>query len=95
MMEKYGKSKREDLFNGYDSLQQSWENQLNERIKTAKKYEVNIESKSDFRPKGVVDILDVYKSIADLEESDANMEEVRYAKRLVKELKNNDFQHRF
>lgn len=95
MMEKYGQATRNELLLGYDSPQEAWENHLRKRTKTAKKYDVSIETQCDFRPKDIVNIQTVYAPIANLRESKNNVHEVRYAKKLVKEQRENDFQHRF
>lgn len=95
MMEKYGKTTRDDLLNGYNSTQELWEEQLVRRTKTAKKYDINIETQCDFRPKNIVNIDTVFEPISNLKESENNKEEVKHAKKIVREFRNNDFQHRF
>ena len=95
MMERYGKTSRTDLLDGYDNSQDSWADKLRKRTKTADKYDFEIETTADFQPKNILSPYDVFSSIAELNISPQNEEEVIAAKTLVKEYNENDFQHRF
>ena len=95
MMEKYGQTTREELLNGHDNSQKAWEEQLSLRAKTADKYDSEMETKADYRPKGVVLPEDVFSSIAELELTPENAVEVLSARKIVRERKENDFQRRF
>lgn len=95
MMEKYGQTTREELLNGHDNSQKAWEEQLSLRAKTADKYDSEMETKADYRPKEVVLPEDVFSSIAELELTPENAVEVLAARKIVRERKENDFQRRF
>ena len=95
MMEKYGKTTREELLGDFKTSQDAWSDKLLKRSKTADKYDFEIETSADFKPKGIVSTYDVFSKIANLDISNKNRDEVDSAKKLVKEYNENDFQHRF
>ena len=95
MMEKYGKSTREELLNGFDNSQEAWDEQLRLRLLTADKYDSVIERKADYRPRKVVLPEDVFGNIANLEITKDNALEVIGAKKIVKTAKENDFQRKY
>lgn len=95
MMEKYGQTTREEALAGYESSQEAWDEQLRLRSKTADKYDFEMETKADYRPKEIVLPEDVFSSIADLELTRENAVEVLAARKIVRERKDNDFQRRF
>ena len=95
MMERYGKADRDKVLNGLSS-DEYWEKELEERIKTAAFYDLEIELLADYRPKTKVRAENVYKSIANIENiTKDNVLEVEQAKTLVKKRKKIDFQRRF
>lgn len=95
MMEKYGKTTREELLRGYDDPKSFWEDVLRKGVESTGKYDGTIEKTSDYRPKDIVTPDIVFGPIADLEVNEKNKNEVEYAKKLVKQVKENDFQRRF
>lgn len=96
MMEKYGKSTRKKELKGFSSSEEAWEYHLRERVKTADRYDVEIETCADFRPQAIDDPREIWEKIAAIEKVDARtIKTVEYAKRLIKERNNNDFQRRF
>ena len=95
MMEKYGISSRKEMLNGYENADDAWEEQLRLRIKTADRYDFEIETSSDFRPKGIVYPEDAFESIANMNITPKNAKDIIEAKKLVKTAKRNDFQRRF
>lgn len=95
MMEKYGQTTREEAMAGYESSQEAWDEQLRLRSKTADKYDFEMETKADYRPKEIILPEDVFSSIADLEITRENAVEVLAARKIVRERKENDFQRRF
>lgn len=96
MMEKYGKTTREELLEGHDNSIDAWEEHLKRRVSTADRYDEEIELSADYRPKNITRPEDVYESIANIENvTPENIQHVNYAKQLVKERKQNDFQRRF
>lgn len=95
MMEKYGKTTREETLNGL-THDEYWESVLKGLIKTALFYDLEIELKADYRPRSKVRPEDVYENIANIENiTRENVLEVEHAKTLVKKKKNIDFQRRF
>lgn len=96
MMEKYGQSTREKELKNHTSSQQAWEEHLKKRIKTADRYDIEIETTADFKPRNIEDPNEIWEKIANIENITAyNIKDIENAKRLIKENKNNDFQHRF
>lgn len=96
MMERYGQTTREELLEGYDNSKVAWEEHLKRRVSTADRYDEEIELSADYRPKKKVRAEDVYESIANIDNiTPENVQHVLYARQLVKERKNNDFQRRF
>ena len=95
MMEKYGQATREEVLNGHDTSLEAWDEQLMLRAKTADKYDFEMETKADYRPREIVLPEDVFSSIAELEITPENAVEVLAARKIVRERKENDFQRRF
>ena len=93
LMETYGKDNREKLVEGFSDSTEAWEQELKERVGTASKYDEEIELSADKRRKD--NPISVYEPIANLEITKDNCAEVMAARKLVKTLKRNDFQHRF
>ena len=93
LIEEYGKSTREELLAGFNDSTEAWEDELVKRVKTADKYDLEIEVSADKVKHD--DPIKVWESIADLEITKENALEVTRARKLVKELKRNDFQHRY
>ena len=59
-------------------------------------YDEEIELSADYRPRNITRPEDVYESIANIENiTPENIQHVNYARQLVKERKQNDFQRRF
>lgn len=96
MMEKYGRSTRKKEVKKNQTSTEAWEEHLRERIKTADRYDVEIETCADYRPKTIEDPREIWEKIAAIETIDARtIKTVEYAKRLIKEHNTNDFQRRF
>lgn len=95
MMEKYGKTTRDELLEGYEDSKSLWEEMLRKSVESTGKYDKTIERTSDYRPRDVVTPDTVFEPIANLEVNEKNKEEVEYAKKLVKQVRENDFQRRF
>ena len=93
LMEKYGVSTRSEELKGFDHSDEKWHAHLRERMKGVARYDSSIEKKSDFRPKDIVYPEEVFKSIAEIScVTPYNINDVIYARNLVKERTNNDFQ---
>ena len=97
LMEKYGCTNRESLLENYDNAVEAWEDELRKRVATADRYDIEIETTADKRRKDdlTAEQLLVWEPIANLDENRYNCLDVEYARKLVKEIKQNDFQHRF
>lgn len=97
LMEKFGTTTREELLDGYNDSLEAWEDELRKRVQTADKYDYEIEICADKMStiKRKQNPIDVWQTIADISVTKDNAREVMAAKKLVKELKENDFQHRF
>ena len=93
LIEKYGKTTREELIKGYTDVTEAWEDELEKRVATTGKYDIEIETSADKRRKD--EPLQVWEPIANQEITKENALEVIRARELVRELKQNDFQHRY
>ena len=82
-MENYGTTTRSQLLQGFNNATEAWEDELEQRVKTAGKYDTEIELSAD--KKNPNDSLLVWEAIENATPG------IPY----VKELKRNDFQHRF
>lgn len=96
MMEKYGKSTRKKELGKHKTSQEAWEEHLIERIKTADRYDIEIETCADFRSKTIDDPREIWEKIAQIEKVDARtIKTIQHAKRLINDQNKNDFQRRF
>lgn len=96
MMEVYGRTTREEALEGYDTSTEAWEQSLKARVKTADRYDLEIELCADYRPKWKVEPQQVWQSIANISEpARDNILDVIYARQMVECCKENDFQRRF
>ncbi len=94
MMEKYGKSTREECLNG-SSYDEAWERELIKRVATTGRYDTEIEFSADYRPREIINPEDVWQDIASLEPTKENVGSVVYAQKLVLAREKRDFQHHF
>ena len=95
LMEKYGKTTREEVLKG-KSFDDAWEEELVKRVATADRYDREIELCADFRPRKKVREENVFENIASVENiTPENVHCILDAKKLVKEKKREDFQRRF
>lgn len=96
MMAVYGKSTRVEELRGAASSTAAWEQELVERVRTATRYDKEIELCADYRPKDIVRPEQVWKTLADIEKvTPQNAAYVAYAQNLIDELRKCDFQRRF
>lgn len=103
MMEKYGKTTRDELLNSYKkdnqqeiSSHQAYEQYMNDLLETVDWYDSEIELSYDYRPKDIIRQEDVFKSIANVKNISArNIKDVDNAKKIVKIKKNEDYQRRY
>lgn len=96
MMEKYGRSTREKEMQGFDTSHEKWEAHLTERMKAVEYYDVDVEKKSEYRPKHIVRPEGVFEPIAAIQNVNAlNIQDVLFAKQILCEEKQRDYQTRF
>ena len=96
MAEIYGKTTRDEELKGFKNSDEKWENHLKKRMVAVDRYDSTIEKVSDYRPKEKIRIEDVYKPISEISNiTKENINEVSYAKKLVKEKEKTDFQRQF
>jgi 1-acyl-sn-glycerol-3-phosphate acyltransferase len=96
MMDIYGKSTRETELRGMESSVKAWEKQLQDRVKTAARYDTEIELSADYRPKYKVTSDIVWRAVADIDKiTPDNAEYVAYACNEIRQFLENDFQRRF
>lgn len=96
MMEKYGRSTREELLADFDTADDAWESYLAMHTGCVKYYDREIELTADYRPKHIVRPEDVWQSVAQIQNVHAgNADHVFYARGLVGLEHKRDFQRRF
>lgn len=99
MMEKYGKSTREELLNSGDtklSYDEYWEGFLEKLLSEVDYYDKEIETSCDYRDRKIIRPEDVYENIANIQNiTSSNASHIAYAENLVRTRKKRDFQRRF
>lgn len=96
MMEKYGKSTRKEVLEGFDDSKTAWEKELSDRSGEVLHYDREIELSADYRPKSKPRALDIYRVIANVEKINVrNAKYVVEAKNIFEKEKELDFQRRF
>lgn len=93
LMEKYGVSTRTEEMNGFSSSDEKWHAHLRERMKGVARYDSSIEKRADYRPKDIVLPEEAFRNIADISDvSPCNIKNVIFARKLLVERNNSDFQ---
>lgn len=96
MMEKYGKSTRQELLEGFDSADAAWDSYIAMHTGQVAFYDREIELKADYRPRDISRPEDVWRPIASIKRiTAANASYVAYAKRIVLREEYRDFQRRY
>lgn len=96
MMEKYGRTTRKELLDGFETADDAWEDYMAMHTGCVKYYDKEIELCADYRPKDIVCPKDVWQSVADIRNVRAeNAAHVQYARQLVEREKHRDFQRQF
>ena len=96
MMEAYGQSDRETEMRGFATFDERWHAHLKERMKSVTRYDSTIERCADYRPKEIVRPEQVWRPIAEIKNvNPSNALHVAYARKLLKEAAQNDFQRRY
>jgi len=96
MMERYGKSTREQELQNYKTVNDAWEQALINRVSTTDMYDTEIEFIADYRPKEIILPETVFQPIADISNiSKSNAQHIAFANNMVNIRKTEDFQRRF
>lgn len=96
LMEKYGRTTRKKLMEGFETADEAWESDITKHTNCVKYYDKEIELCADYRPKQAVRPEDVWESVANIQNvSYWNIAHVNYAKELVARERRRDFQRRF
>lgn len=95
MMEKYGKTTREELIKGYDNSASAYEDIMQALMKTVDRYDREFEKNATYHPKEIVTPEDVFEIIADIKPSKESILDQQYAKKLVLTRKKENYQGRF
>lgn len=96
LMERYGKSTREELINESNNINEAFEKDLQRRMQTMDFYDSSIEKCADYRPSSIHRPEDVYLPIANIKTINANNAiHVSYANNLVLTRKKEDFQRKY
>lgn len=96
LMERYGRTTREELMDGFASADDAWDSAMAEHTGCVAYYDREIELCADYRPKQIDRPEDVWQSVAEIEHIHAgNAAHVGYAGELVARERRRDFQRRF
>jgi len=96
LMERYGRSSREELLGEFDTADDAWESYIAMHAGDVKYYDREIELTADYRPKQIVRPENVWNSVANVEQiSLQNAAHVAYAQQIVTQGKKRDFQRRY
>ncbi len=96
MMEKYGRSTREEEIRAGSSARAVWEAALQDRVKTAGRYDTEIEFTADYRLKERTTPDQVWQAVADIQTiTRVNSSHVANAQQILEEYRQHNFQQRF
>lgn len=96
MLEKYGKSSREEEMKCYNSSIEKWENELKNRVLTAGRYDYSIETSAHYLNSKEIELLKGWSDISKITNINSNnINHVLYAKQKIKEMNDSNFQKRF
>lgn len=86
---------RQIALRGYNNSLCAWEAYQKDLMDTVDRYDLKVETTSHYQPSDITTLYDVYKDIAKLPITPKNKDTVNYARKLIKEYQQNDFQSRF
>lgn len=96
MMEKYQKTTRDELLEGYETADDAWEAYMAMHTGCVKYYDKEIELCADFRSRDKIQPENVWESVANIKNISAkNICYVQYAKELIARERKRDYQRRF
>ena len=96
MMERYGKSTRQELLGDFGSSEEAWEDYIAEHTRPIYYYDKEIEFSADCRPRDIPLPQDVYRQVADIQKiTPDNASAVAAAVRIVEQARKRDVQRRY
>lgn len=96
LMERYGRSTRQELLCGFDNADDAYESYIAMHTGCVKYYDREIELCADYRPKHIVRPEDVWKSVAEIGNIHAgNAVHICYAQSVIRQEERRDFQRRY
>lgn len=96
LMERYGKSTRQELLSDFSSSEEAWEDYIAEHTRSIYYYDKEIEFSADCRPWGIPLPQDVYRQVADIQKiTPDNASTVAAAVRIVEQARKRDVQRRY
>lgn len=96
MMEKYGRSTRDEEMKAKASVHDIWGSSLRDRVKTAGRYDTEIEFTADYRSKEIITPEQVWQPVASIQMYDPlSITHVIHARRMIEQGQKADYQHRF
>lgn len=96
LMEKYGRTTREELLGEFATADDAWESYIAMHTGCVPYYDRKIELSADYRPRHIVRPEDVWQSVAQIRNiHTGNAAHVRYAKEVIARERRRDYQRRF
>ena len=96
MMERYGRTTRQQLLSKSSYADEAWEKYIAMHVGKVRYYDREIELKADYRPREIIRPIDVWRPIAELDDlSPSKADHVHYARQLVNMEELRDVQHRY
>lgn len=96
LMEKYGRSTRAELLEGFRNAEEAWEHFLTQHVGAITYYDKEIELIADYRPKTAIRPETVWQAVAKIRNiTPANAAHAAHAHRLIAQEIRRDFQRRF
>lgn len=96
LMEKYGKTTRKELLEGFDTADEAWECYMAIHTGDIKYYDKEIEYCADYRPRDIVRPEEVWQAVARIRNiHSGNVRDVLHAKEVIAREHRRDFQRRF
>lgn len=96
LMERYGRTTREELLSGHTSSHKAWENFLRVHTGRIQYYDTEMEFTADYRPRSITRPEAVWQAVADIQHIHrGNALHVQYARELLLQQEELDYQRRF
>lgn len=96
MMEKYGRSTREEILEGFDTADSAWDSYIAMHTGAVAFYDREIELKADYRPRDILRPEDVWRPVAAIQNiTPGNAAHAAHAQKLVARWQYRDFQRKY